>query len=173
MQPAEWNYDIYDKELLAVVDSFRSWCLYLEGVAQTTMVISNHCTLEYFTSSKQLSWCQAHWSEFLSGFDYVIHYCPRKLTGKPDTLTCCQDIYPEGGSEGYALANPQNLQTVFKLGQLLAAKMFDFADIIDAIQSILPSDVQASAIREKLSTSTPSPPDFLYPIRGWYPALSM
>ena len=55
------------------------------------------------------------------------------LATKPDALTCCRDVYPEGGSEGYALANPQNLQTIFKLGQLLAAKMFDFANILHAI----------------------------------------
>jgi len=69
---------------------------------------------------------------------------------------------PQGGSEGYALANPQNLQTIFKLGQLLAAKMFDFADIIDAIRSGLPSDVQATTIRVKLSASPPPSTSFPY-----------
>jgi len=88
MQPAERNYDIYDKELLAVVDCFRSWRSYLEGAAQTTVVLSDHRTLEYFATSKQLSRCQAHWSEFLSGFNYVIRYRPGKLAGKPDALTC-------------------------------------------------------------------------------------
>ena len=100
---------------------------------QTTVIISDHHTLEYFATSKQLSRRQAHWSEFLSGFNYVICYCPGKLAGKPDALTHRRDVYPEGGSEGYAIANPQNLQTVFKSGQLLAAKTFDFVDIIEAI----------------------------------------
>src|SRR5882762_948345 len=50
MQPAERNYDIYDKELLAVVDCFRSWRSYLEGATQTTVIISDHRTLEYCTS---------------------------------------------------------------------------------------------------------------------------
>jgi len=96
MQPAERNYDIYDKELLAVVDCFRSWRSYLEGAAQTTVVLSDHHTLEYFATSKQLSRRQARWSEFLSGFDYVIRYRPGKLTGKPDALTCRRDVYPRG-----------------------------------------------------------------------------
>src|SRR5882724_8359963 len=83
MQAVERNYDIYKKELLAVVDCFRSWHSYLKGATQTTVVLSDHHTLEYFTTSKQLSWHQACWSEFLSGFDYVIHYRPGKLTSKP------------------------------------------------------------------------------------------
>src|SRR5882724_8197643 len=162
MQPAERNYDIYDKELLAVVDCFRSWRSYLEGAAQTTVVLSDHRTLEYFATSKQLSRRQARWSELLSGFDYVIRYRPAKLAGKPDALMRRRDVYPEGGSKGYALANPQNLQTVFKSGQLLAAKTFDFADIIDAIRSGLSSDVQATAIRVKLSASPPPSASFPY-----------
>jgi len=163
MQPVEWNYDIYNKELLAIVDSFCLWRLYLKGAAQTTMVISDHHMLKYFTTSKQLSQHQARWSEFLSGFNYIIHHCPGELSGKPNALTHHRDVYPDGGSEGYALTNPQNLQTIFKLGQLLAAaKMFDFIDIPDDIRSGLPSDVQVSTIREKLSTSLPPLASFPY-----------
>ena len=31
MSPAELNYDIYDKELLAIYEAFRQWRPYLEG----------------------------------------------------------------------------------------------------------------------------------------------
>ena len=41
--------------------------------------------------------CQAHWSEFLSSFNYMVSYCPGRLGGKPDLLTCQLDIYPKGG----------------------------------------------------------------------------
>jgi hypothetical protein len=29
--PAEGNYKVYDKELLAIIESFRHWRVYLEG----------------------------------------------------------------------------------------------------------------------------------------------
>lgn len=31
MSPAEANYDIYDKELLAIIRAFEEWCPELEG----------------------------------------------------------------------------------------------------------------------------------------------
>jgi hypothetical protein len=55
---------------------------------------------------------QARWSEYLSSFDYLVIYRPGRLGGKPDALTRRSDVYPLEGGEGYALANPQNLQTI-------------------------------------------------------------
>ena len=34
-------------------------------------------------------------------------------------LTCRSDVYPKGGEGAYALANPQNLQQIFRDGQLV------------------------------------------------------
>ena len=64
--PAEYNYEIYDKELMAIVKAFEEWRPELEGLPEPINVISDHKNLEYFMSSKQLSRRQARWSEFLS-----------------------------------------------------------------------------------------------------------
>src|SRR5882724_8895338 len=40
MQPAELNYEIYDKELLAIFEAFRQWRNYLEGSAHVVLVLS-------------------------------------------------------------------------------------------------------------------------------------
>jgi hypothetical protein len=87
MQPAELNYEIYDKELLAIFESFRQWRAYLEGAAHVILVLTDHNNLQYFTTTKQLSRRQARWSEYMSGFDYVICYRPGRLGAKPDALT--------------------------------------------------------------------------------------
>jgi hypothetical protein len=76
MQSAELNYDIYDKELLAIVDCFRLWRLYLEGSKFTIHMYTDHNNLQYFTTMKQLSRRQVRWSEQLSGFDFMINYRP-------------------------------------------------------------------------------------------------
>jgi hypothetical protein len=55
--PAEINYEIDDKELLAVVDSFKIWRKYLEGALLTVLVYSDHQNLEYFTTTKVLNRC--------------------------------------------------------------------------------------------------------------------
>ena len=57
--PAECNYEIYDKELIAIVCAFKEWCPELEGSSTPVKVITDHKNLEYFMSTKQLSCCQA------------------------------------------------------------------------------------------------------------------
>jgi hypothetical protein len=49
-QIAEINYEVDDKELLAIIDSFKVWRHYLEGGLCTVMVYSDHQNLEYFTT---------------------------------------------------------------------------------------------------------------------------
>ena len=86
--PAKCNYEIYNKELMAIICAFEEWCPELEGSSTPVEVITDHKNLEYFMSTKQLSCRQARWSEFLSHFNYCITYCPGKARGKPDALTC-------------------------------------------------------------------------------------
>lgn len=97
LSPAERNYEIYNKELLAIHSSFKEWRSYLEGSTHSVRVITDHKNLEYFASTKLLTRRQARWSEFLSGFSYVVFYRPGCLGGKPDTLTRRSDVYPKGG----------------------------------------------------------------------------
>ena len=46
---AELNYPIYDKELLAVVEGFKQWRVYVEGVTHLVQVYTDHKNLEYFS----------------------------------------------------------------------------------------------------------------------------
>jgi len=45
-QPTEINYEIHDKELLAVVDTFKHWRHYCEGAMNQVQVYSDHQNLE-------------------------------------------------------------------------------------------------------------------------------
>ena len=42
--PAECNYEVYDKELLAIVRSFEEWHPHLIGAAQPIRVLMDHKT---------------------------------------------------------------------------------------------------------------------------------
>jgi hypothetical protein len=119
MTPAKLNYEIFDKELLAIHAAFKEWHLYLEGATHSVCIITDQKNLEYFQTTKLLMCRQARWSEYLSTFNYVVYYHPRCLGGKPDILTRRSDVYPQGGDCAYALANPQNMRTLFKEGQLV------------------------------------------------------
>ena len=150
----ELNYDMHDKELLAIFEAFKSWRHYLEGSASPIDVVTDHKNLEYFSTSKVLTRRQARWSEFLSQFNLVIRFCPGKLSAKPDTLTRRWDIYPKEGDSGYARVNPQNLWPVFTQEQLSnslcatylefpvlrAVAIMDMETLHNNILSTLPSD---------------------------------
>lgn len=59
MSPAEVNYKIYDKELLAIIKAFEQWRPKLEGHLEPIKVITDYRNLVYYTTSKMLSRRQA------------------------------------------------------------------------------------------------------------------
>jgi hypothetical protein len=87
LAPAECNYEIYDKELLAIIRCFEEWRPELEGAAFPVKVLSAHKNLQYFCTTKQLSHRQARWSEYLSRFNFKIIYRPGSQGQKPASLT--------------------------------------------------------------------------------------
>ena len=76
--PAEINYEIHDKELLSIVDSFRDMRSWLIGSPHPITVISDHQNLQYFMTSKVLNRRQARWSMFLSEYNFQLDYAPGK-----------------------------------------------------------------------------------------------
>jgi len=51
---AEQNYDIYDKELLAIVVALEAWRVYIEGALGLT-ILTNHKNLLHFITTKELN----------------------------------------------------------------------------------------------------------------------
>ena len=72
--PAEINYEIYDKELLAIKLAFSEWRQYIMGSPMVVRVVTDHKTLEYFLKTKSLTRRQARWSLFLGEFWFQIEY---------------------------------------------------------------------------------------------------
>jgi len=48
LQPAECNYEIHDKELLAIIHALKHFRHYLQGSAHQTKIFSDHANLKYF-----------------------------------------------------------------------------------------------------------------------------
>ena len=93
---AERNYEIYDKEMLAIVEALKEWRVYLEGSIHQIRIITDHKNLEYFTTSKVLKRRQARWSELLGGYDFKITYRPGVNNTKADILSRRTDYLPQG-----------------------------------------------------------------------------
>ncbi|SOV09705.1 uncharacterized protein UDID_19292 [Ustilago sp. UG-2017a] len=163
LNPAQLNYPIFDKEMFAIVAAFKHWRQYLEGAKFQVQVLTDHRSLEYFTTTKQLNRRQARWSELLADFDFVIQYRPGAQAGLPDALTHHSDMRPK--DRGPLLMqehNPGNFQTLLKPHQLrltatgiLTVK----SDITDKICDALPSDPWTSSLLERVHLGS-SPPGF-------------
>jgi len=55
MQPVELNYEIYDKELLAIVEALTKWRQYLLDVKEPFEVWTDHENLKYFREPHKLN----------------------------------------------------------------------------------------------------------------------
>ncbi|CAD0043000.1 unnamed protein product [Aureobasidium pullulans] len=71
MTPAEQNYDIHDKELLAIVAALQHWRVYAEGAPSLT-ILTDHKNLLTFTTTKVLNRRQVRWSELLGQYKFKI-----------------------------------------------------------------------------------------------------
>ena len=105
--PAECNYDIYDKDLMAIIKALAEWRPECEGAGYPIQLITDYKNLEYFMTKKLSNRRQARWSEFLSRFDSEIFYRPGKSNAKADALTRRPGDLPQGGDE-----RSQNMEQV-------------------------------------------------------------
>ena len=51
----ELNYNIYNKELLAIFKAFKIWWRYLKGSTSPINIVTDHKNLEYFSTTKILT----------------------------------------------------------------------------------------------------------------------
>jgi hypothetical protein len=76
MLPAECNYEIYDKKILAIVRSLQYWRPELQGTPTRIEIFTDHRVLKYFITTKQLTARQARWAEILADYYFIIIFRP-------------------------------------------------------------------------------------------------
>jgi transposase InsO family protein len=92
MDPAQLNYDIHDKEMLAVVKALKEWRAELEGLQEAPfMIYSDHRALVYFMTTKELTGRQARWAELLSRYNFKLMYRAGKANARADALSRIED----------------------------------------------------------------------------------
>jgi hypothetical protein len=132
LQPAERNYDIHDKELLAIIRALEAFRHYLEGHPDPFEIWTDHNNLAYFRTKQKLTRRQARWSLFLSQFTFVIIHKPGAYN-KADALSRRPDL-----KEGIRFDENENRV-------LLDDKFFN----VRATQSIT-LDVRAHPLRKRI-----------------------
>jgi hypothetical protein len=76
LNAVEWNYEIHDKEMLAIVRALEEWRHFLEGARHKVEIWTDHRNLEYFMTAQKLNRRQARYSLYLSRFDFTLHHHP-------------------------------------------------------------------------------------------------
>ena len=87
LSPSEKNYDVGNRELLAVKLALEEWRHWLEGADQPFIVWTDHRNLAYIQSAKRLNSRQARWALFFGRFNFSLTYRPGSQNGKPDALS--------------------------------------------------------------------------------------
>ena len=87
LSPAEKNYDVGNRELLAVVLALQEWRHWLEGSTHPFIVWSDHKNLSYLRTARRLNSRQARWALFLGRFHLTLTYRPGSRNIKPDALS--------------------------------------------------------------------------------------
>jgi transposase InsO family protein len=94
LTPAEVNYPIHDKEMLAVLSTITEWRPMLQGIRFE--VWTDHKNLEYFRTKQHLGERQRRWAYELSAFDFRIIHKAGKTQIQSDALSRREQDLPQG-----------------------------------------------------------------------------
>ena len=92
MQPAERNYEIYNKELLAIREALAKWRQYLLDAAEPFEVWTDHENLKYFREPHKLNKQQARWYLKLQDYNFTLKHILGKTNTKADILSWKEQV---------------------------------------------------------------------------------
>ena len=99
LNDAEQNYEIHDKELLAILEAYKEWKHYVVGSEQPITVYTDHQNLQNFLTTKVWNQRQVRWAQQLAYYNFIIKYRPGARGGKPDALSRRPEYRPEEGTK--------------------------------------------------------------------------
>jgi len=112
LNPAERNYEIHHKELLAILEAFKEWKQYQVGADKPVTVYTDHQNLQNFLTTKIWNHRQIRWAQRLADYNFKIIYRPGKRGGKPDARSRRPEYHPEEGAKHseQSILKPEHFQ---------------------------------------------------------------
>jgi RNase H-like domain found in reverse transcriptase/Reverse transcriptase (RNA-dependent DNA polymerase) len=83
----EWNYDVYDRELLAIMKAITHWCPYLIWTKEPFKIFTDHANLLHWKSPCKLNRRTARWHGELQDYNFTLHHVPGKNHMAADALS--------------------------------------------------------------------------------------
>jgi len=97
--PAECNYDIHDKEMLAIIKCLKRWKPELLALANPFVILTDHKNLEPFMTKRNLTERQVRWAQILSEFNLRLDYRPGSQAVIPDALSRREQDKPKDAED--------------------------------------------------------------------------
>ena len=127
------RYEIYDNELLTIIEIFKTWRYYLKISWHKVHIFNNYNNLQRFMDTKSLSSKQVCWAQNLSHYHFQIDYCQGKANRAADALF----QYPQQNVEKEKTLQAENIK-IFYYPQLSLAKISDlFINYLSFFHQIL------------------------------------
>lgn len=104
----ERNYDIWDREFLAIVVAFRTWRHLLAGTQEPVQVLTDHANLQYYRHPQKINRRVARYINFLEDFNYQLKHIPG-VNNRADALSRRPDYDDGTGDNDQIIALPNEL----------------------------------------------------------------
>jgi RNase H-like domain found in reverse transcriptase/Reverse transcriptase (RNA-dependent DNA polymerase)/Integrase zinc binding domain len=83
----ERNYDVCDRELLAIMKAITHWRPYLIWMKEPFKIFTDHANLLHWKSPWKLNRCTARWHGELQDYNFTLHHVPGKNHMAADALS--------------------------------------------------------------------------------------
>ena len=151
----EQNYPIHYMELAAIVFALNIWRHYLYG--EQFEVYSDHKSLKYIFTQRDLNVRQRRWMEFLEDYDFTLHYHPGKANVVADALSRkSQEVLASIASREW-----QMLETVGQFGLQYSEQAQGTMENLVAMPSLLArviesqgQDAELVSIKDRVQSGT-------------------
>jgi hypothetical protein len=87
LSETERNYEVHDRELLAIMIALDEWRHLLIGSKEPVKIWTDHLNLTYFHQPQKLNRRQARWVTELAEYNYTLHHRKGVLNRKADLLS--------------------------------------------------------------------------------------
>ncbi len=116
--PAEENYDIYEKEFLAVLKALEHWRAHLIWTKKPFIIETDHKNLTHWKEPKRLTGRTARWHEKLQDYNFKIVHIAGTTNGPADALSRLDDGEEQREARLTPLISSDAFLNVFEAGDL-------------------------------------------------------
>lgn len=95
LSPAEVNYPVHEKELLAIKYALQNWRIYIDN-GHTTTIFTDHESLKYLATMRKPTKRLARWIEEFGEYDLDLRYRKGSEQVIPDALSRRPDFMGDG-----------------------------------------------------------------------------